>query len=95
MSTLGHAHGNAFLRSFGAGNADEAEHNVVAGRDRVREECQLIARRIREDGFEDEAFTLSDEFLSKSPSLVIVRLHPAMRKAPAARVSRPSCRTFD
>ena len=61
-----HAYGNAFLRSFGAGNADKAEHNVVAGVGRVREECQLLARRIREDGFEDEAFTLSDEFVSKS-----------------------------
>ena len=49
-SALGRAHGNAFLRSFGAGNADEAELNVVAGVGRVREECQLLARRIREDG---------------------------------------------
>ena len=46
MSALGHAHGNAFLRSLGAGNADEAEHDVVAGGDRVREERKLFARRI-------------------------------------------------
>ena len=66
MSTLGHAHGNAFLRSLGAGNADEAEHNVVAGGDRVREERKLFACRIGKDGFEDEAFALSDEFVSES-----------------------------
>jgi hypothetical protein len=54
---LEHAYGNAFLRSLGAGNADEAEYNVVTGGDRVREERQLLARRIGEDGFEDEAFT--------------------------------------
>ena len=63
MSALGHAHGNAFLGSLGAGNADEAEDNVVAGGDRVGKERQLLARRIGEDGFEDEAFTLSDEFV--------------------------------
>ena len=65
MSALGHTHGNAFLRNLGAGNADEAEHNVVAGGDRVSEERQLPACWIGEDGFEDEAFTLSDEFASK------------------------------
>ena len=45
MSTLGDAHSNAFLGSLGAGNSDEAEYNVVAGGDRVREERQLLARQ--------------------------------------------------
>jgi hypothetical protein len=56
----------SILRSLGIGNADEAQVNVVAGVDCAVEECQLLARRIREDGFEDEAFTLSDEFAPKS-----------------------------
>jgi hypothetical protein len=66
MSTLEHAHGNAFLRSLGTGNADKAEHDVVAGSDRVREERKPFARRIGKDGFEDEAFALFDEFASES-----------------------------
>jgi hypothetical protein len=54
--------------------ASKAEYNIVAAGDRVHDEDQFFARPIGESGFKDEAFTLSDEFLSKSPSLVIVRL---------------------
>ena len=91
MSTLGHAHGDAFLGNLGAGNSDEAEYNIVAACDRVHDEGQFFARPIGENGFKDEAFTLSDEFLSKSPSLVIVRLHPANFATSSTTAARAWC----
>ena len=50
MAALGDAHGDAFLGHVRPGDADETEHDLVARLDRILEERQLLAPRIRKDG---------------------------------------------